>query len=780
MSNSNKYELENLVWQQFELLCYQCMLIDCSKRLKFIDGGNDKGRDFILSGTSKYFDNDDNDSECIFQVKHKSTLDFNSLKNDLKSEIKKVFVTNQFDYDNYCLVTNLKLTGDQFDSLTSIFSTTLAKNSISKNIKFHIYSYRNIEACLDKNDYLKWQFPSIIKNVDFRFLMEDLFQKRKKNNSKVWCSIFEKNKQDFVNTNIFQEAISKLETNNIILFSGPSKSGKSFNAEMILLYKFSVEGFTPHKIDKIEDFDEFYHEKEKQIFLFDDAFGKYNTDFSLADAFNRKLDAIYSQSDDHHKCVFTSREYIFKSFENYSDHHRSKFFKKITVEVDKLDSIERKSIFLNYYKNYISNKVSANTEMFLESIIKHKNFSPETIRAYFTNNKEFDLSSFFNHLNSPDEYLEKDFINLSEEKKIVLLSTLLSLNGNITSISYSYRQICDDFKINKLLSINNILHELDGSILKFQNNEISFYHPSMFEFFVRYISKEPSTYRSIILTNFNIKFLNVLSFNPKPTHDIVNIETKDIDQLLKGFERLLNHPMLTLAELNSLLCWINNPDIQLNLKIRLNSDYKMLKSGIVSSLVNIDLSKFLDEDIYYISDFLKNISLYYEEFQIQNTYFEKLIQNKKSDPNYWLLVFRMMPLLEKKHIFQNITKEWLNSFYKSTKTEILNLGNELFGNVFPNFNEIHEQEEQLNKSPSDIKFYTKRLVRSDYIQETNENWYPRFLKLKEKISVLKSSQPYGYRIHEKLIENFSHLQAMEEIQMKRNYKNFDDEEYFSF
>ena len=55
----------------------------------------------------------------------------------------------------------------------------------------------------------------------------------------------------------------------------------------------------------------------------------------------------------------------------------------------------------------------------------------------------------------------------------------------------------------------------------------------------------------------------------------------------------------------------------------------------------------------------------------------------------------------------------------------------------------------------------------DNKKKTNRNWYPRYLRCKEKMNVLKTSQPYGYKLYELLIPNFSHLQRLEDNQFNR-------------
>lgn len=766
-----KYDLERLEWQQFEILSFKCLQFDVSKSLNFIEGGSDKGRDFIYNGKTDFFGDNNQEYKYLFQAKHKSKQNsFSALNKDLKIELKKVFIDNKLDYNYYCLVTNISISGSQLDILNDIFNSFISENNLSNQIKFRIYSYRQIESCIDNHDSLKWIFPSIIRNTDFKFLIEEIIQKEEANISFGWLSVFEKNRANFVFTNIFEDALSKLNKNNILLLSGPSKSGKTFNAEMLLLNYFCEKSYIPYKIDKIEEFDKFYDSQKSQIFLFDDAFGKYNTETNRVDSFNRKMEYIFELINEKHKCIFTSREYIYKDFLNYSDKEIKEYLIKITVEVENLTKGERESIFFRYYKQQ-SNDIVFKQEV-IDFITSHKNFSPETIRAYFVNNNDFDLKSFIEHLDSPDDYLEKDFINLSEEKKIVLVSTLLSLKNNLSSISYSYDKICSDLNKCLLISINDILFQLDGSILKNSGQNYIFYHPSMFEFFIRYISKDTSIYKKLLLSNINIRLLDVIKFNPEirfsnEKRDVIKIGESDLALLAKGFKRVIDNPDLSVSDLNSIISWINNPDVQLSLKIQLKEKYIELKSEIASLINDFNYYRIVNQDTYHIGDFFKIIhNEYHNDIKIKNEFVEKLIEVHKNNNDYWYLVFRVIPLLDDDFIFKKITRDWLNRFFIELRSEIDSLGKELYGEAYPEFKELEEYkklEKQKRKEGKSIEMKN----RATFLQKTSRNWYPRYSKVKEKMNNLKTCHPHGHKIYNLLLSNYSHLKALEDNQLNR-------------
>ena len=199
-----KYNLDSLEWQQFEELCFKCLQEDISPSLSYIEGGNDKGRDFIFKGVTKFFDDDNQEHNYIFQAKHKTaSRRFNYLKRDLLAELNKIYVEHKYNYDTYCLVTNLTLSGRQFDELNSVFTNFIFEHNIKTNISFKVYSYRHLESCIDRNNYIKWCFPTIVTNTDFQILLEGVLERHQRNISQGWISVFERNKKYFIYTSTF-------------------------------------------------------------------------------------------------------------------------------------------------------------------------------------------------------------------------------------------------------------------------------------------------------------------------------------------------------------------------------------------------------------------------------------------------------------------------------------------------------------------------------------------------------------------------------------------------
>ncbi|WP_299534152.1 hypothetical protein [Ulvibacterium sp.] len=772
-----KYNIENLDWQQFELLSFKCLQVDVSKSIEPMEGGNDKGREFVYEGVTNFFSSDGKTRKYIFQSKHKSKLDFNSLKQDLKSELDKVYLKNKLVSDIYCLVTNISLTGNQHDDLSEIFNNFVLNNELQFKLEFKIYSYRHFESCIDNNDEIKILFPAIIKNADFKILLDRIINKVEENNSRSFVHLFEKNRTRFVYTSIFNNALEKIENNNILLLSGPPKSGKTFTAEMIIFNKHFLEEFIPYNIIDIHDFDRFYDTSKKQIFLFDDTFGKYELDFNRADLINRKLEFIFDLSDNNHKFIFTSREYIFRAFINYSDKEIKSIIERINVDVNMLSQIEKESIFFRYFK---LNTGLSDIKFDLAPLINKANFTPEVVRSYFENNKDFDYTEFLKHVDFPDNYLKKIFINLDDNKKILLLSIFLSSNKRIESIAYCYNYIHEDLDApKKLILINEELELLRGSLLSNIMGRYWFYHPSMAEFFIQYINQDLLSYRNILFKNINTDLLFMSGFRKSYGKSKISIEEEDVSNLTIGFERFISNPSVDLNNINGVFSWLKEPDRSVFFQVNYNLKYKDILESMLESLKKKSLKNMADDSMDLLGTFFKNVrGIFFNENLGFKTFFKQdelghILRKNRGKERFWFLVFSIMPFLHEKLIFNEnyIGRNWLNIFYKELKRDVNTLGHELYGNAYPEFIEPSRYKKLMEEKKLVEANKIKMRSKADYKQNTSRTWYKRYMNCKEKMMLVKSIHPHGYTIYEKLIPFFSHLSILEENQKNRYIYN---------
>jgi hypothetical protein len=773
-----KYNFDDLHWQEFEILSFKTLQILIAKDIQFLEGGSDKGRDLVYDGSSNF--NESYSGKWVFQVKHKSKAYIDNelattLDQDLKTELKKVFVTNRLKYDNYILVTNKTISASLFDQLHNTYSDFITKNKIDCH-NFNIISYRHIESCFDNNESLKWSYPNVINHSDFLLLLKDAINYNLENRKRGWLNGLNKQREKFVYTQFYEKANEKLANFPAIILSGPPKSGKTFNAEMLALNYSIFKNFQPVLIDSPEEIEEAFELDRQQIFICDDAFGKFGLTYKAEEWF-LKLDRIFNLADESHLFIFTSREYIFRAFINFGNESAKSFLEKIIVESHNYLSYEKLAILKRYTVNSTLSyydKVSIIEDEI--ALTNHKNFSPETIRAFFSNINEVkrneQLKELRAHLDKPDSYLSTVFFKLPDIKKAVLLSVLCTVKNSERSIYKSFDNICEDLDITEIFNSVIEFDELDDSILRIQKTdvieEINFYHPSMQEFLTRQlISNESGKLRQVVLQNLNNDLLSISvmksmgsSVLTVSTDDKIRLQKSDIDRIQIGLDRLINNEEISIYQVASLFKWFKSEIHSIELKLSDTLFFKNAKE-IVSKLT----SDIASEGFYllhrtesssawsYLLFVLKNtLTLYGLDNNPNFSYIEKILKEKEKDELYWMLVFRVLNITNDQFLMNTVGKDWLNTFYTQLKKDIYDLGHEIFGNEFPLFENYHDS--------------IKKGIKVDKIKEKpNKSWYPRFLIVKEKFDILKEVR--GSRIGNTILERLS--KEYEELMKQREF-----------
>ena len=747
-----KYNLNDLHWQQFEFLSFNCLQRLVAFGIQFIEGGSDKGRDIIYEGKSQVFQ-PTWDGKWIFQIKHKGvkgkdqTKAAKALLSDLKSELEKVFIKNKLDFYNYILVTNLSATGDLNDKAEKIFQDFCKDNEVlCKN--FFVFGYRHFESCVDNHQAIKWSFPTILHHPDFEVICRSIFETVIHNRNIGWFKTINKYRKYFVYTNFYFQSYERLNNYDAILLSGPPKCGKTFNAEM-LIYNFVGEyNYSPLKIDHPEEIEKYYKSDDtKQIFFCDDAFGSHRLSYSNAEEWDRKIENILSLADKNHKFVFTSREHILNAFRNYANSFSDNQIEKIIINNEDLTLGEKSAILDRYVKLSVipENKGKYFFEKEL-NIISHKYFSPESIRAFFSNLPDRTSSGYSNyqnlilHLDKPDGYLKNLFFNLDDTKRILLLGVLCALNPNIKEIGKAYSNLCEDFGTQKIESYKNILDELEGGILKALENEdyeeVKFYHPSMKEGLIQVIKDdENGTIHRSVLKNLNFDLLEFYFFqSPKSRNTrIIGIKQNELDLFAISINRLIQNESFQFHHVIRLLKWFTITGDSL-LKVLDKSFYDSIKNVqlLIINYIKSDSfwQKFKDETTSSWSELiwcLKSLSLAYS-YDLNLFYCEywnKLLDSRKSEDAYWRLVFRLSNFIEESKIIEIVGKEWLNNFYLSLRKRLYELGYEIFDKEYPDF-------PTYNKLSPEEKVKTPKMK-----HKPNRTWYPRFLICKENFQYLK-------------------------------------------
>lgn len=779
-----KYNLDDLHWQEFETLSFKALQILIAPGVKYLSGGNDKGRDFIYTGTSAF--NPTYQGEWLFQAKHKSK-ELNgkelagALSADLKSELIKVFVKNKLSVDNYFLITNKMLSAEVYDTLVNVFKEFKEANKISCS-NFDVISYHAIATCIDGSENLKWAYPNIIAHPDFEVLIQNALNLHLENRRKGWLSGLQKQRERFVYSRFFQSAWDKLSEYPAIILSGPPKSGKTFNAEMLALNLSLHNGFQPILVESIDDMEGSFRSERKQVFIFDDAFGKYSLSYDSGEWFSR-LEHIFELADELHLFIFTSREYVFRQFINYGNEGARELLQKIIVESHGYSKQEKLSLLGRYtilspFSN--TDKIAIlNNE---NSLTEHRNFSPETVRAFFysftMDSRRTVVENLVRHLDQPDSYLAAVFFNLPPVKQAVLLSILCSVANSMDVLKRTFGTICKDLQINTLTNAAMEFDELDDSILRISRantiESVRYYHPSMQEFLIRQmVGNEATKLKEIVLMNLNTELLS-LSHMKAPGAAIatklivrdISLVGEDLNAMMIGMDRLVNSRDAHLHHVSSAISWFSVSQHTLDLRINdpaFFSGGKKLLNKLVSSIFAEDF--FINHSVEsckswsnLIREVKNSINVYgVSDLHVDVEPLLKILVKKREDSNYWTLVFRALHFVSDDQLKQTVGRDWLNGFFLNLKKDIDTLGVEVYGEDYPHFYKYAEQIERKER-PERVK------------AKPNRTWYPRFRSVEDRIEILKEvkGKVVGNEILERLTARYDHVNNLKDYAKHRH------------
>ena len=542
------------------------------------------------------------------------------------------------------------------------------------------------------------------------------------------------------------------------------------------------EKFEPIIVESLNDIETAFRQDKQQIFIFDDAFGKYSLSFESREWFSR-LTYLFDLADKDHLFIFTSREYIFREFVNLGNEAAKDFLDRILVESHAYLEEEKMGMLDRYTRlSTLSGSDKSIILLHERELVNHKNFSPETIRAFFSgfqiNNERDILKSFKSHLDQPDSYLGNVFRSLPIQKQGVLIALLCSVQNNMGVLKTTYSTVCADLSVSALLNAEVEFDELDDSIVRITRGNsvdvVRFYHPSMAEFLVRQIvERDAATLKDVIFKNINSDLLSLCQLCVHGGTNIavvgkrdVCIENTELAAVETGIVRLIDNDNCPLSQITEVFGWFGLSQHTLDIKLSSPPYFKRMQL-VLSNVVSLVFSESFfwrhrDSNSKAWSGFLRSVnnSIRLCAAPVNGLNVEplrKLLIQERGKPFYWTLVFRSLYFLGDSAVLEVVGRDWLNDFYKALIRDINELALEVFGDDYPKFTE-YEYQTKVLKKPYD-KMRTK----------PNKTWYSRFLKVEDRVDVLKEIKGHqvGNAILERLTDRYDHIVGLKDYAKNR-------------
>lgn len=305
----------------------------------------------------------------------------------------------------------------------------------------------------------------------------------------------------FVKTKPYEEALKKIDNNNIILLIGNSGSGKSENSIMLaadydkqytaIFAEGSNSGTKAiHKV--LEEIKNKKHYARKEIVIFDDFLGKnyLNMEENYLNLVNELIKCVVQNPNK--KLILNSRKTILENAKLESGIFRTYIENDVDViDIGKIDNVEEKcaiiAMYVKIYNMQSHTDVILNNKEILWAILNHKNFSPLIIKYSIcacSRDKNRDLDKIIlSMLDTPDSVWENEIKALNFYSKQYLY-ILYSLSDTWIKKSY-VNDVFLDYLEKREMEYNDNLEKTVlrlRNLLNFDGDKVTFYHPSVIDY----------------------------------------------------------------------------------------------------------------------------------------------------------------------------------------------------------------------------------------------------------------------------------------------------------
>lgn len=456
----------NLNDLEFEYLCKDVMSRMLGVELRRFGKGRDGGVDLADNTYSK---------EVIVQVKHYVKTDVSGLLSSLRKEIPKVKENNPGQYYVCC---SKELTPQNINEIYGMFSE-------------YMVSSNNIITITEINDFLEKEENTDILRKHFKLWIEStniltsIFTNDICIDSEALLSDINESVHMFVKTSAYDNAVSCLEKNNVLIIIGNPGVGKTITSKMLVL-NYAIKGY---KIRYTTDGADLAALKRaltqapevKEIILLDDCFGQAY--FNMKETQENELLALikHVKMSSNKILIMNSRVTIYQeaTFRTPSLVRSldKKEYKAYVLDMSNVSLIEKAKIFYNHlYFGEVPLEYRENIKCNKNyiKIVKHDNYNPR-VMEFVTNKRQFeqvDASAYAEFilgcLNNPEEIWENEYSRRLRDVDRILLNTLYSLTNTI--ISMDVVKQCFEHRLTMMPSVDLSINHFEQSVKRLQDS----------------------------------------------------------------------------------------------------------------------------------------------------------------------------------------------------------------------------------------------------------------------------------------------------------------------
>lgn len=357
--------------------------------------------------------------------------DYKDLKKSLKKEAEKIESLNP---DRYILITTIKMTVKRKEEIKSYFKKYIKDDTdiIGKeDIDNFINAPENI-SILEKYNELWMSNTHVLERILERTLERGINEESKFNLEKII-----KKEKTYSENQYFYEALEILKQKHYILIYGNAGAGKSTLAGHLCYYFLrEMEDAEFIYTDTLENLKKVYKTKKNQIFFLDDFWGSWRKNKNGSEIDTRQLMRIIEmiEQDNSKILVITSREYIFRQFEEENYIERMTFKNaSIIMNIEEYTSLEKVKILFKQLENtkFYWHDIYEITQNYKE-YVDNPNYNPRILEMAINqieNEEEHKYESIHEELymalEEPEEFLRGIFHGQKEGAQIITFLLLL-------------------------------------------------------------------------------------------------------------------------------------------------------------------------------------------------------------------------------------------------------------------------------------------------------------------------------------------------------------------
>ena len=497
------------------------------------------------------------DNTSILQAKHYRTSGFARLKSQMRSERPAI---DRLAPGHYILATSVSFTPDNKSALAKVIGPSL------KGLH-DLYGFEDLNGLLREHDNVAKAHVKLW--LSDTAVLERVLHAASHNFNMITRSDIEAKFKVYAQNPSFVEGRRTLESQHILIVSGPPGVGKTTLAEM-LCFAYIGEEWELVALRSLEDGFAKINDSRRQIFFFDDFLGRIalderalsNKDSDLARFLTRVARTPTA------RFILTTRAYIYEqarlASESLSDQRLQ--IARYVLDVGVYTRGIRARIIYNHL--VVAGVPVGHIRALVESgaikkIVDHKHFNPRIVE-WMTDAGQIKhipegryADDFLEALDNPEQMWGKPFRNHIPRRCRHLLFALYfasEYDADIDELREVFDgihpRLCDTFQLpHDIKDFEESLKTLEGSFIVIVNRTVSFINPSVRDYVNRYLrDKGPLMVMASGAANANCAKRIVDQFQR-----ISQVSTADLQSFLKRFANFS-------ARLNSIPIWRQNPE----------------------------------------------------------------------------------------------------------------------------------------------------------------------------------------------------------------------------